>query len=255
MKRTHRMIRTPFLLLLALGLSVSACKKDDPDPPAPSNNGGGGGSSTPSTTPTFTDADGLLAAVRVFSTQSTPIGPVDLVIGTATGVFSNDQFASFVSVGAISCNGEALTLQGNNSYVHQPSATAPTGIDLTSSNEVTWNVAGGNGFPAFDRTLMGPFPVAGDFTSATTVVRANGYTITTGPVQNADSVVFTLGSLVRTIPGNATSCTFTADELNGLSAGSSLMQVSPYNSSNEVIGGKRIYFVKQMSRSTSITLQ
>lgn len=239
----------PFLLS---ALCLTACKKEETTEPA---TGGGGGSSTPSTTPTYTDADGLLAAVRVFSTQSTPIGPVDVVIGTATGAFSNDQFASFENVGAVSCNGGSLTRQGNNSYVHQPSATAPMGIDLSSSNDVTWNVAGGSGFPSFDRTLTEPFPAVGEITSATTVVRANGYTITTGPVQNADSVVFTLGSLVRTVPGNAASCTFTAGELNGLSAGTSFMQVSPYRSSNEVIGGKRIYFVKQMSRSVSITIQ
>jgi len=248
----HSTTRFP-LVALALALVFTACKKDDPEPPA--TPGGGGGSSTPSTAPFFSDADGLVSAIRVLTTQSTPIGPVDLVLGIATGVFSNDAFATFQNVGAVSCNGEALTRQSNNNYTYQPSATNPTGIDLTASNEVTWNVGGGSGFAAFDRTIPGPFPVAGSISSATTVVRANGYTITTGSVLNADSVVFTLGSLVRTIPGNATSCTFTAAELSGLSTGSSLVQVAPYNSTSEVIGGKRIYFVKQYSRSLSVTIQ
>lgn len=248
----HSTTRFP-LAALALALAFTACTKDDPEPPATPD--GGGGSSTPSTAPNFVDADGLLSAIRVQSTQSTPLGPVDLLLGIATGAFSNDAFATFQNVGAVSCNGEALTRQSNNNYTYQPGATNPTGIDLTASNEVTWNVGGGNGFAAFDRTIPGPFPVAGSISSATTVVRANGYTITTGSVLNADSVVFTLGSLVRTIPGNASSCTFTASELSGLSAGSSLIQVAPYNSTNEEFGGKRIYFVKQYSRTLSVTVQ
>ena len=243
------------LLAFALGAGLTACQKDEPAPPASSGGGGGGGTSSASTTPAFTDADGLLVATRVFSTQSTPIGTIDVQIGTAVGAFSNDQFASFVSVGAVSCNGEALTPQGNSSYTHVPGVAAPLGIDLTSSNDVVWDVAGGNGFGAFQRTLQGPFPAVNEITSPTTSDRSVDYTLTTTPGSQADSVVFTLGSLVRTVPGNAGSCTFTAAELGGLPAGPSLMLVAPYSSSSEVIGGKRIYFVKQVSRSASITLQ
>lgn len=243
----------PFALLLGIALAFTACKKEDPEPP--DTPGGGGSNSTPSTAPVFSDADAMVSAIRALSTQSTPIGPVDLVLGIATGVFTADAFSTFLNVGTVSCNGESLTRQSNNNYTYQPGATNPTGIDLTASNEVTWNVAGGSGFEGFTRTIPGPFPIVGNITSDATVVRANGYTITTASVLSADSVIFTLGSLVRTIPGNATSCTFTAAELSGLAAGSSLLQVAPYNSTNEEIGGKRIYFVKQYSRSLSVTVQ
>ena len=253
MKNPNTPFRSALLMLLAAGTLFTACEKDDDTPsPTPPT---GGGSGTPSTTPNFADADGFLAAVRVNSTQSTPLGPIDIIIGVASGAFTNDGFASFVGVGSVTCNAETLTPQGNNSYVYQPGATNPTGIDLTASNEVTWNVAGGSGFSTFQRTIPGPYPVAGPLTSSSTVVRADGYTITTTNVLNADSVIFTLGQLSKTRTGNANSCAFAASELSGLATGASLMQVSAYNSVNEVIDGKRIYFVKQSSRSQSVTIQ
>ncbi len=257
MFNTHISPRHLGLLVLSVGLAFAGCKKDD-DPPAPappSDGGGGGGTQTPSTTPNFPGADGLLAATRVTTLQDTPLGPIELMLGVASGFFSNDAFTSFVSVGAVSCNSEALAVQSNNSYVFQPSQTNPTGIDLSASNNVTWNVGGGNGFSAFQRTITGPFPTAAAIISSETIVRADGYTLQANSVLNADSVVFTLGSLVKTMPGNTASCTFSADELNTQAAGPSLVQIAPYNSTTEVIDGKTIYFVKQASRSRSVTLQ
>ncbi len=252
MKNTASHLRSSLFVLLAAGTLFTACTKDDAAPdatPSPS------GSSTPSTTPNFPDADAVLAAVRVNATQSTPLGSIDIVIGVATGAFSNDDFSTFQNVGAITCNGDALSLQSNNSYVYQPVATNPTGIDLTASNEVTWNVAGGSGFSAFQRTIQGPFPATGAITSSTTVVRANGYTLSATNVLNADSVIFLVGDVSKTLPGNASSCTFSASELSGVAAGTSLLQVSAYRSVTEDVDGKRIYFVKQSARTLSGTIQ
>lgn len=249
MKHAHSIILLGFATLIA----VTACKKEESS--TPDGSGGGSSSSTPNTVPFYADADGVMAAVRVFTTQSTPIGPVDVTIGSATAVFTTDDFSSFVDVGGVSCNGEVLTRQSNNSFVHVPSATQPTGIDLTSSNEVNWQVAGANGFPGFQRNIAGPYPTVGPLSSDATVVRADGYTLSTGTVLGADSVIFTLGQLVRTFAGNTTSCTFSATELGALSTGTSIAQIVGYTSSNEVIDGKRIYFVKQASRSRSVTIQ
>lgn len=252
MKNTTSCLRSSLFVLLVAGTMFTACTKDDAAPdatPTPS------GSTTPSTTPNFPDADAVLAAVRVNATQSTPLGSIDIVIGVASGAFSNDSFSSFQNVGAITCNGDALSLQSNNSYVYQPATSNPMGIDLTASNEVTWNVAGGSGFSAFQRTIAGPFPATGAITSSTTVVRANGYTLTATNVLNADSVIFLVGDVSKTLPGNASSCTFSASELSGVAAGSSVLQVSAYRSVTEDVDGKRIYFVKQSARTLSGTIQ
>lgn len=243
-------------LALLAGLALAACKKDEAEnPPPQSNNNPPPSNNPPSITPSFDDADGVLAAVRSFTTTSTPMGSIDIILGIASGAFSNDGFSTYANVGAVTCNGEALAAQSNNSYVYSPPATNPTGIDFTASNNVTWNVAGGSGFTGFTRTIATPFPGVDPITSSSTVVRSNGYTLSTSAVANADSVIFTLGSLVRVLPGTATSCSFSASDLAGQAAGTSVAQVVGYSYTSETIGGKKIYFVKQGARAMTITFQ
>ncbi len=234
-------------------LLITACQKEDDT--ATADPGSGSGNSAASTMPSFTDADGVLAATRSYVVISTAVGPQELLVGLAAGAFSNDQFATRVNVGAVSCNGEALSPQAGNAYAYLPPATSPTGIDLTASNEVTWNVGGGSGFSGFTRTIMGPYPITGEIGSGSTVVRGSGHTLTVSTVLSADSVLFAIGPVTRTLAGNAASCAFTPAELGALNAGSALAQVVSYSSANEVIGGKRIYFVKQSLRSQTVTVQ
>lgn len=251
---TNMSARSIAIAGLAAVLVLSACEKED-NGSSTNTPGGGSGNSTASTTPSFSDADGVLAATRAYVTISTPLGPQEIIAGLAAGAFSNDQFANLVNVGAVSCNGELLGPQAGNAYAYIPPATSPTGIDLTASNEVTWVAGGGSGFSSFTRTIMGPYPATGGITSSSTVVRASGHTLTVDAVVSADSVLFAIGPVARTLAGNATACTFSAAELSSLVTGSALAQVVAYNSANEVIGGKRIYFVKQSLRSQSVTVQ
>lgn len=244
-------MRTLSLGLLTIAITFGACKKDD-DTPAPSTPGTPA-PAAPSTTPNFVGADATLWAVKSFTTQSTPIGDFDLEIGLGVGAFTNDDFASFVNVGSVSLNSVALTAQPNNAYVLQPSATEPTGVDLSS---VEWTVAGGNGFGGFTRTISAfPMPTVGAISSATTVVRSNGYTLSCPNIAGADSVIYLVGGVAKTLVGSSTSCFFSADELAGLNAGSNLVQIAAYRYDNESIDGKDIYFGKETVRSKSVTIQ
>lgn len=255
----HRCVRSfnllPFVLL-SMGMALASCSKDD-DTPAPAPPSGGGNNTSPSTTPNFADAHASLWAVRAFTTQSTPFGDMDMEIGTGVAVFSNDGFATMVSAGQVKLNDHVLTAASNNAYTFTPSASAPTGIDL-SSGALSWEVAGSAQFSGFTQAYTNstfPNPTVGTISSGTTVVRANGYTLTAGTVNNADSVIFMVGDVVRTLPPNTSSHTFSAGDLSGLSAGQSLVQVVPYAYKLQVIGGKNVYFGKQMARSKSVTIQ
>ena len=90
---------------------------------------------------------------------------------------------------------------------------------------MTWVVGGGSGFSSFTRTIMGPYPATGGINSGSTVVRASGHTLSVDAVVSADSVLFAIGPVARTLAGNATACTFSAAELSSLAAGSALAQV------------------------------
>lgn len=251
----NKKMRSLFILPLSLGIAFSACKKDDP--PAEPEPVSGEGNSAPSTTPNFSGADATLWGVKTITTTTTPIGTIDLDVGIGVAVFTNDNFLTFVNVGAVELNGTALVAQTNNSYTSTPSPSNPMGIEFSTSN-TNWIVAGGNGFTGFTRNVSATefaFPAVDAISSSEIVDRANGYTLTIPAIASADSVLFLVGSVAKTLVGTATSCTFSSSELSGLSAGAGLVQVAAYSYIHEDQSGKDIYFGKETVRTKTVTIQ
>ncbi|MFT3884329.1 MAG: hypothetical protein QM724_02525 [Flavobacteriales bacterium] len=242
------------LIALSGTLLFSACKKekDTETPSTPSNSSNQNAQAR--TTPNFRGANASLWAVNTFTTQTTPIGPIDIQAGIGVAMFSNDTYTGFTSAGSVKLNDKSLTEQTDHSYLTIPSMAEPTGVDL-SSGQTRWVVTGAGANPAFDRTPSITFPTVQGINSSTTVVRANGYTLTTPSVSGADSVIFAVGGLLKTKGPGTTSCTFTASELGALSAGSSIVQVAAYTYTHEVISGKDIYFGKEAVQTRSVTIQ
>jgi hypothetical protein len=247
-------IRHFALTMLAATLLLGACKKDDdaPDTPeVPSDNT----PSQTSPTPSFPDAAGVLWAVNTITSQTISGMPFEIGSGMGVAIFPTaDNASAYIDAGTVKLNDEELTRQSDNSYVSIPTQSSPTGIDL-SGGSTHWTVSGANGIPAVDLTPSFPFPTVGDITSSTTVVRSSGYTLTVSNVSTSDSVVFTVGSVVKMKPSGTTSCSFSAAELASVTAGQSFVQVSPYAYSHEVVSGKDLYFGKQTARTVSATIQ
>jgi hypothetical protein len=245
------------LTLLVIGTLSFSCSKDDdsptPEPEVTPTTSGGGGNSTGNPQPTFTDADASLWAVKSISiTTITGIGDIETTIGTGVGVFF-DGAGAMVDVGTVSLNTEDLTKNSNNSYVSQPGTSNPTGIDFTSG--VTWNVAGGNGFSAINKNVTIGFPTVGAVNSSATITKANGYTLSVNSVSGADSVLFLIGDVNKTIAGNATSCTFSSGELSGLATGTTVVQVAAYITTSETTGGKKVYFGNETVQTKTATVE
>lgn len=239
------------VLMLALSIAVvtSACKKDDdpePEPIIPAQ-------PAPPVTPAIGDADAAHWAVRVMTSQEVPlVGTVDVAIGMGVAVyFSETGSSTLVEVGTAKVEGSEMTKYDNNSYALLPGTTNPNGIDF--ENEVTWEITGANGFSAFSHTDNSIWPTVTDITSSTTVSKA-GYTMTLSGVNNADSVLFILSDVQKTIAGNATSCTFTAAELAASSTGDNIMMAAVYRSNSSVINSKNMYFGKEVVRTKSVTI-
>ena len=245
------------LVLLIIGATLFSCAKEDDIPtpatltpvtpnPAPGNTSG-------NAQPNFIGADASLWAVNSLTvTTVAGLPPITTTIGIGVGVFF-DANSNFVDVGAVQLNSNALTLNANNSYTFVPGTTMPTGIDF--SGGVDWSVAGGNGFPAITKNVTLAFPTVSEITSSATVTKANGYTLTVNTVTGADSVLFLVGGVDKTIAGNATSCTFSANELSGLDDGATVVQVAAYTSTNETVGGKVIYYGNETVQSKSTTVE
>jgi hypothetical protein len=245
------------LTLLVIGTLSFSCSKDDdsptPEPEVTPTPTGGGGNSTGNPQPTFTDADASLWAVKSISITTVPgVGDIETTIGTGVGVFF-DGAGAMVDVGAVSLNTQALTKNANNSYVFQPGTSNPTGIDFNSG--VAWSVAGGNGFSAINKNVTIGFPTVGAVNSSATITKANGYTLSVNNVSGADSVLFLVGDVTKTIAGNATSCTFSASELSGLATGTTVVQAAAYITTSETVGGKKVYYGNETVQTKTATVE
>ncbi len=252
MKSRSTYLNKTLSIFLCLGLILSSCSDDDDSEP---QNEPQPQEESVDTFPTPSDADGTCVAVKSTSITDTPIGPITTIIGTAVAVFTDDLFTSFISAGAVSCNSNDLTLNSNNSYVFdQITQTNPTGIDY--NGDVMWSVTGGNGIAGFDHNAntLG-FPTAGEITSSDQVDIASGYTLTCASVSGADSTLFLIGGAIKTLAGNATSCTFTAAELADVETGTNIAQVAAYVVGPTDFGDTRIYFINETVQSKTVTVQ
>lgn len=244
-------------LLVICTLSFS-CSKDEDNPTPepivlPTTPTDEGGNSTASPQPTFTDADASLWAVKSISITTVPVvGNIETTIGTGVAVFF-DGSSNMVDVGTVTLNTNNLTKNANNSYVYQPGTANPTGIDFSSG--VTWTTAGGSGFSAINKNVTIGFPTVGAVNSSATVSKANGYTLSVNNVSGADSVLFLIGDVNKTIAGNATSCTFSSSELSSLSTGTTVVQVAAYITTNETVGGKKVYYGNETVQTKTATVE
>lgn len=231
-------------LLLSLVVFSSSCGKDDDDDDDQNPN-----QPTATTIPPIDDADGIMVALKTLSFVSQLGFETEVPTNTAVAAFGNMQTGDFVDVGAVDVDGNVLTKYENDSYVFTPSVTNPNGIEFGTN--FTWNVAGGNGFAAFDHTVNFPFPSIGKITSATgTISAASSYTLTVQSVASADSVIFQIAgangtNVLVTKVGNSTSHTFTASELASVGKGTGIIQVAAYRLNNATKAGKNIYFINE----------
>lgn len=248
--------KTLFAFVLIAAVTFS-CSKDEsaPEPavtPTPTPAPTPTGNTTGNAQPNFAGADASLWAIKSLSvTTITGLPPITTTIGLGVAAFNNGS--SLVSAGTVKLNTNTLTLNTNNSYSFTVGATNPTGIDFSSG--VDWDVSGANGFGAFTKSVTLGFPTVSEVTSSTTITKASGYSLTVSTVTNADSVLFLIGEVSKTLAGNATSCTFSASELSGLNTGSTVIQVAAYKFANETLGGKNIYYGNETVQSKTATIQ
>jgi hypothetical protein len=236
------------LALSAVIFTVS-CKKEDAAP-------------TPTTTTaespkvnTPTSAFGVLAAIKVISSQSVMGFATDVTLGTATIAFTNGG-QSCLDGGNATCNGKTVEKFENSCYAYKPSQTDVTGIDF-GSGDVAWQVAGNssNSIPSISETNTHGFPNFSGMTDpGSSVSTGSSFTLSaTGNITNADSTIFVVASgsvsIRKTVAPGVSSTTFSSAEMSSLPTGTGLIQISAYNIYGKTIGGKELYFVNMTSRN------
>lgn len=248
-----KMSRLLTLLILSLSLGFVACSDDDDDKTEPaqssSNNGtGGASSSTAPKYPQFSDGQASLIAIESFSKTM----GISIKLGSAVAIFKNSSSA-LVDAGAVSVEGESMTKQANNSYTYTANMQAPQGIVF--SQPIDWSVAGSTSFSGFTKSQSQNFPMLGDVNSANVVDKSDGYTLTVPNVSGADSVMFFVGDVSKTLGGSATSYTFSSAELSSLGNGANVAQVAAFDIDNSTINGNKIYFLTETVNQLQVTIQ
>ena len=237
------------LFLLAISVVFVSCKKDEEEEEEEETS-----AQADSPTPSFSAGNGALVAIKSQSTTQSPIGPVETTIGLGVAVFySNGNNGAFLDAGSVKVNSTALSKQSNSSYVFQPGVTNTTGIDYNSS--VVWSVAGASSVSAFSHTTSIGFPSISAITSGDKVTKSSGYTLTASGISGADSIIFQVGSAVKTVAGSSSSCTFSASELSAEPTGTSIAQVAAYKLEEASYNGKTYHFVNETVVSKTVTIE
>jgi len=241
------------LFVLSMTLLLLSCEKD---PLTPDNNTSTPATPTPNACP---GADGAMWAVNSITTYNPGFGvpATEINLGTGIAFFSSNGLSgnpmTRVSAGTVTLNSNATDYLGET-YITKFESSNINGVDF--SNGVTWEVSGDNGFGSYTHSPTNPFPTASKITSGAVVTKANGYTLTCNTITSADSVLFLVSGVSKTLGGSATSCTFSASELSSVATGENqLVQIVPYTMSSAVVGGKTICFGKEMVQQLSVTVQ
>lgn len=213
------------------------------------------------------DGNGLLKIQRTLAYYVDPFkGRVETVSKEAKASFKNSPFDSLYSnAGVVTCQGKALSLQSNQSYLLDGSAAG--NISVSSTQGVSWNVVGNTvtGIPAVLYVTGKSMPVykgVENNSIPTNIRRAAGLTLSLGAnIVGADSIFLSITSGSKTIKkmigGFENECIFSPAELSVLPSadGAALLQVSPIAYELSVQGGKKMYFANQSCYTNLVSVE
>ncbi len=241
------------LLILTLLAFTNACKKKENPGPGSQN-----GAVPMPNYPQPSDADAVLVAVK--SSVPSPVQmpglgmDITIDIGMGIAVFKGNTKADKVLLNTteLTFTNGVHTWLPNFTNVTDP--TALSGINLNGS--ITWDVTN----PTIQKTLSN-LPGKPQVTSGKTITRSEGYVLTNSSASGAQNVLYAIHAnnktVMKTQAGNSTSCSFTAAELAELgTTKNAIIQANAYTITDETIGGKKVYFVRQSSYSvTSVEIK
>ncbi len=213
------------------------------------------------------DGDGIFVGIRSLSVQSTPIGDMEVAIGTAVAATGDLQNGKFREAGEVKCYvgsspaSYVLTPQPNHSYIYMPTSAGFEGIPFHEGNA---------GMPFWEAKDLGisqgsyyRFPRKPELLSSLSITRSNGYE---AQFRSNDGhellVVISSGNeyIYKKLKSSDAGyrdqkVMFSAGELNVLPrSGTALIQIVPYTIHTSAASGKKYYFINQTVLSRAVTL-
>ncbi|MHB8259391.1 MAG: hypothetical protein ACYDCN_02445 [Bacteroidia bacterium] len=257
------------ILLTAILFTVLACKKS-----STTTSGGGGGGTTPNTTiSNGFPASGTSSINGVLYAQSITIPSYSITQYNGGAAFSKTAkpFSLMYTIYGILIGSDLVGVLKLDSTILKYSTTGNiTYTDTTNSSiysAVKWNIGGNTNFGAFTTTVTRGYPVMTNASYLpTTFSKSQPLTINFGATNysNTDSIMVmitdnaspTSFGFYKYLAGNASSVTFAASQLSGLSTTSASPEIIVYakNFSNMTNANKNYIFVMQNSLVQFITI-
>jgi len=149
------------LALLSIAF-FTGCKKINEGPPPFPPNANGTFNDLTYITPTFpsiANASAMLIAVQAHDQKTVIVTPFqnNYEYGMAQFSSSPGNFSSLINAGSLLVNSIGLTPSSTNSYL-----SPATNYTIGFTNNVSWQIGGGNGVPAFNYSLNNVFPLFTD---------------------------------------------------------------------------------------------
>lgn len=213
------------------------------------------------------DGDGIFVGIRSLSVQSTPIGDMEVTIGTAVAASGDLQNGKFREAGEVKCyvgsgpTAYALTRQPDHSYVYMPTSAGFESIPFHEGNA---------GMPFWEAKELGisqgsnyRFPRKPELLSSLSITRADGYEVQFRSNDGHELLVVISSEnkyIYKKLKSSDTGyrdqkVMFSAGELNVLPrSGAALIQIVPYTVHTSSVSGKKYYFINQTVLSRTITL-
>lgn len=205
-------------------------------------------------TPAPSDADGVLAAVKMkFKVEQAGfVIDINSEIGVASFFSSTGNNSSFVDAGTVKLNNNDIEKQSNNSYLTM-ATTGQTPSDLGMSNGASWSVSGNGSVPSISYSHGSTFPTyTGSVPSSITKSSGLSLTFNSSNTSNADSVYVFISSgnatFFKGYAANAGSVTITSSELSSLPTvndNTGILEILPVKMTMQTVSGKKYAFVKE----------
>ena len=231
---------------LALG-GFSACDKDNDD------------TANPQTSNNYVDPVGEVAIGAVLVTARANVANpvtvpglpnIDLTIDVPVAILYKDSQKKVV--GGVAIDDQALTEAGQVYSLGQ-NLVSSTGEFFAYTNRA-WSVQAGGDVEAFTFTPTRAMPSVGELTAPENVVKGMPYTLSVSRVTGADSILFNIGGVTRTVAPRTLSVTFTGEETNRVLGGSNTVaQVAGYNVERRDIASYPVYHVSQEVKTKYVT--
>jgi len=211
--------------------------------------------------PLFQDGYGFAYARNTYEYESQSEEYTNLYGSAVAAFYDTTDF--LVGLGVVTCTGNTLTRNGDNTYSY---ASPDSSFYFTDEDEnfPNWRIDGnGDSYPTIVFQNKKPFPIISKLVAKSTMHLDTNYYVSSfaGPAYNADSVSYLIQDYDGVVMAKATvrsginGYDFKSKELDGVVPGDAVLVMIAYNTQDRIYNNKKVYFINESYTEMPITVE